>query len=89
MPALPSDYDSDPARWRSCERGAQVFGDVHAPVAQRIVGEDLAPVLTHLPDRDAVLRYCGSHSLHPDAADRVTPPVWLTKRGCVVYASEQ
>ena len=219
MPALPSDYDSDPGRWRSCDRSFQVFGDVHAPVAQRIVGEDLAPVLdigggqghlecllptgwpsivvdlsptqladaphpkvradasllpvrdrcagavtalwmlyhladpapaiaeaarvlrpgglfvastssrandpeltdgypptpfdaedapdivsaffgevqverwdapmTHLPDRDAVLRYCRSHSLHPDAADRVTPPVWLTKRGCVVYASEQ
>jgi SAM-dependent methyltransferase len=219
MPALPSDYDSDPGRWRSCDRNAQVFGDVHAPVARRIAGEDLAPVLdigggqgyletllptgwpsivvdlsptqladaphpkiradasvlpvrdrcagavaalwmlyhlddprlavaeaarvlrpgglfvastssrandpeltnghpptpfdaeeapdivatvfgdvqverwdapmTHLPDRDAVLRYCRSHSLHRDAADRVTPPVWLTKRGCVVYAYKQ
>jgi hypothetical protein len=45
--------------------------------------------MTHLPDRDAVLRYCRSHSLHPDGADRVTPPVWLTKRGCVVYAYKQ
>jgi len=45
--------------------------------------------MTYLPDRDAVLRYCRSHSLHRDAADRVTPPVWLTKRGCVVYASKQ
>jgi SAM-dependent methyltransferase len=216
MPALPSDYDSDPERWRSCDRSVQVFGDVHAPVARRIAGEDLAPVLdigggqgylecllptgwpsivvdlsptqladvphpkirasasvlpardrcagavaalwvlyhlddpglavaeaarvlrpgglfvastssrandpeltdgypptpfdaeeapdiiatvfgdvqverwdapmTYLPDRDAVLRYCRSHSLHRDVADRVTPPVWLTKRGCVVYA---
>jgi len=219
MPALPSDYDSDPGRWRSCDRGNQVFGDVHAPVARRIAGEDLAPVLdigggrgyletllptgwpsivvdlsptqladapdpkvradatalpvrgrcagavtalwmlyhlddpalavaeaarvlrpgglfvastssrandpeltdgypptsfdaehaadivasvfgdvqverwdapmTYLPDRDAVLLYCRSHSLHRDAADRVTPPVWLTKRGCVVYAYKQ
>ena len=219
MPALPSDYDSDPGRWRSCDRNVQAFGDVHAPVARRIVDEDLAPVLdvgggqghlgsllpagwpsivvdlspaqladaphpkvradalhlpfrdryagavtalwmlyhlddpalavaeaaralrpgglfvastssrsndpeltdgypprpfdaeeapdivaavfgdvqvdrwdgpmTHLPDRDAVLRYCRFHSLHRDAADRVTPPVWLTKRGCIVYASKQ
>jgi SAM-dependent methyltransferase len=219
MPALPSDYDSDPERWRSCDRSVQVFGDVHAPVARRIVDEDLAPVLdigggqgylasllptrwpstvvdhsatqvadaphpkvragasvlpvrdrcvgavtalwmlyhlddpasaiaeasrvlrpgglfvsstssrtndpeltdgypptsfdaeeaadivaavfgdvqverwdapmTYLPDRDAVLRYCRSHSLHRDAADRVAPPVWLTKRGCVVSAYKQ
>jgi SAM-dependent methyltransferase len=218
MPALPSDYDTDPERWRSCDRNVQVFGDIHSPVARRIVGEDLAPVLdigggqgylesllpegwpsvvvdlsptqlagashpkaradasllpfrgrcagavtalwmlyhledpasaiaeaarvlrpgglfvastssrrndpeltdehpptpfdaeeapnivatvfgdvqvehwdapmTYLPDRDAVLRYCRSHSLHLDAADRVTPPVWLTKRGCVVYARQ-
>jgi hypothetical protein len=27
--------------------------------------------------------------LHRDAADRVTPPLWLTKRGCVVYASKR
>ena len=219
MPALPSDYDSDPDRWHSCDRNVQVFGDIHSPVARRIVGENLAPVLdigggqgylesllptrwpsivvdlsptqladaphpkiradavhlpvrdrcasavtalwmlyhlddpasavaeaarvlrpgglfvastssrsndpeltdgypptpfdaeeapaivaavfgdvqverwdepmTYLSDRDAVLRYCRSHSLHRDAADRVTPPVWLTKRGCVVYAYKQ
>lgn len=219
MPVIPSDYDSDPERWRSCDRDIQVFGDVHAPVARRIIDEDLVPVLdigggqgylesllptgcpsvvvdlsptqladaphpkvradasvlplrdqcagavtalwmlyhlddpafavgeaarvlrpgglfvastssrsndpeltdgypptpfdaeeapaivaavfgdvnverwdepmTYLPDRDAVLRYCRSHSLHRDAADRVVPPVWLTKRGCVVYAYKQ
>ena len=175
MPVIRSDYDSDPERWRSCDRNVQMFGDVHAPVARRIIDEDLAPVLdigggqgyletllptgrpsivvdlsptqladaphpkiradasvlparhrsadpeltdgypptpfdaeeapaivaavfgdvhverwdepmTYLPDRDAVLRYCRSHSLHRDAADRVIPPVWLTKRGCAVYA---
>lgn len=219
MPALPSDYDSDPERWRSCDRSVQAFGDVHEPVARRIIDEDLAPVLdvgggqgflesllppgwpavvvdlspaqlvdapspkicadasslpvhtecagavtalwmlyhlddpasavaeaarilrpgglfvastssrdndpelidgypptpfdaeeapaivaaafgdvhverwdapmTYLPDREAVLRYCRSHSLHANAADRVTPPVWLTKRGCIVSASKQ
>jgi len=218
MPALPSDYDSDPERWGSCDRSVQVFGDVHEPVARRIVDEELAPVLdvgggqgrlesllpagwpaivvdisptqladapnpnvradasvlpvrdasvgavtalwmlyhledparaiaeaarvlrpgglfiastssrtsdpeltdgypptpfdaeeapaivaavfgkvqverwdapmTLLSDRDAVLRFCRSHLLPPEAADRVTPPVWLTKRGCLVYAAK-
>jgi hypothetical protein len=52
MPALPSDYDSEPGR-------------------------------------DAVLRYCRSHSLRREAANGVAPPVWLTKRGCVVSAYKQ
>ena len=216
MPALPSDYDSDPQRWWSRDPSVQVFGDVHEPIARRIVDEALTPVLdvgggqgrlesvlprgwpaivldmsprqlagapgpevradasvvpirshsvgavaalwmlyhlddpitaiaeaarvlrpgglfvastssrdndpeltdgypptpfdaeqapdivasvfgnvqverwdapmTYLPDREAVLRYCRSHSLHSDHADRVTPPVWLTKRGCLVSA---
>jgi SAM-dependent methyltransferase len=42
--------------------------------------------LTHLPDREAVLRYCRSHLLPASAAERVAPPVWLTKRGCLVIA---
>ena len=216
MPALPCDYESDPERWRSHDRSTQAFGDVHEPVAERIVVERLAPVLdvgggdgrlesllptdwpavvldlsptmladapspkvradaavlpvrddgagavtalwmlyhaddpvtviaelarvlrpgglfvassssrtsdpeltdgypptsfdaeeapdivasvlgdvqverwdapmTYLADRDAVIRYCRSHLLPPEAAERVEPPVWLTKRGCVVSA---
>jgi SAM-dependent methyltransferase len=42
--------------------------------------------LTRLPDREAVERYCRSHFLPPEAADRVEPPVTLTKRGCLVWA---
>lgn len=42
--------------------------------------------LMNLPDRAAVLRYCRSHGLPPEAADRVTPPFLLTKRGCLVWA---
>jgi SAM-dependent methyltransferase len=41
---------------------------------------------TLLPDRGAVQRYCRSHFLPPEAADRVEPPVTLTKRGCLVWA---
>lgn len=40
----------------------------------------------HLADRAAVLRYCRSHGLPPESADRVAPPLWLTKRGCLVWA---
>jgi hypothetical protein len=42
--------------------------------------------MTLLPDEAAVLSFCRSHLLPPEAADRVTPPVWLTKRGCLIYA---
>jgi SAM-dependent methyltransferase len=216
VPTVPFDYDSDPARVRSCDPSWQVGGDVHEPVAARIVAEDLRPVLdvgggpgrllerlpagwpawiidcsptqladapggrvladaaqlpvassrvgvvamlwmlyhcaephvaiaearrvlhsgglflawtasrrndpeltdgypptpfdaeeapalvagvfgdvevrtwdapmTRLPDRTAVEQYCRGHSLPRSAADRVDPPVWLTKRGCLVSA---
>lgn len=54
----------------------RVFGDVE------VVSWD-APLVV-LPDRQAVLAFCRSHFLPRDAADRVTPPVTLTKRGCFV-----
>lgn len=65
-----------------------------AEEAESIVGQVFADVtverwdapMTHLPDRDAVLAYCRSHLLPPEAAGRVTPPLWLTKRGCLIYA---
>lgn len=40
----------------------------------------------HLPDRAAILHYCRSHGLPSATADRVAPPLWLTKRGCLVWA---
>jgi len=57
---------------------ASVFGDVDV--------DSWDGPYTVLPDRDAVLRYCRSHFLPPEAADRATPPVTLTKRGCLVWA---
>ncbi len=59
---------------------AGVFGEVD------VVSWD-APLVV-LPDREAVLAFCRSHFLPPEAADRVTPPVTLTKRGCFVYATK-
>jgi hypothetical protein len=42
--------------------------------------------MTYLPDHEAVVRYCRSHLLPPSAADGVDAPLWLTKRGCLVFA---
>jgi SAM-dependent methyltransferase len=39
-----------------------------------------------LPDHDAVTQFLRSHHLPSGAARRVTPPVQLTKRGCLVFA---
>jgi SAM-dependent methyltransferase len=57
---------------------ASVFGDVEV--------ETWDGPFTVLPDREAVVQYCRSHFLPPEAADRVTPPVTLTKRGCLMWA---
>lgn len=57
---------------------ASVFGDVEVDAWD-------GP-FTRLPDREAVVRYCRSHFLPPEAADRVDPPLTLTKRGCLVWA---
>ena len=70
----PTTFDAEDA----AEIVASVFGDV---AVERWDGP-----MTRLPDHDAVLRYCRSHFLPQEAADRVTPPVWLTKRGCLVFA---
>ncbi|MGH9096192.1 MAG: class I SAM-dependent methyltransferase, partial [Acidimicrobiales bacterium] len=45
MTALPPDYDDDPDRWLSLDRSSQAYGDVHSPVAARIVSEGLSPVI--------------------------------------------
>jgi SAM-dependent methyltransferase len=71
-PPSPFDAEEAPAIVGS------VFGDVEV--------QTWDGPLTLLPDRDAVQRYCRSHFLPPEAAGRVTPPVTLTKRGCLVWA---
>jgi hypothetical protein len=42
--------------------------------------------MTHLPDQDAVKRFCRTHLLPPQAADWVQAPLWVTMRGCRVWA---
>lgn len=70
----PSTFDAEEA----AAIAGSVFGDVEV--------ETWDGPFTRLPDHSAVLRYCRSHFLPPEAADRVTPPVTLTKRGCLVWA---
>ncbi len=46
--AVPGDYDVQPERFRANRRLVERFGlagDVHEPVAERLVGERLAPTL--------------------------------------------
>lgn len=47
MPHLQSDYDDNPGRWRTIVSVGKRFAatDVHGPVAERIVAENLRPVL--------------------------------------------
>jgi SAM-dependent methyltransferase len=40
--------------------------------------------LVQIPDRKALARYLRSHGLPPDKVERVSPPITLTKRGCLV-----
>jgi SAM-dependent methyltransferase len=70
----PSTFDAEDAE----QIVRRVFTDV-------IVERWDAPMI-RLPDREAVLLYCRSHHLKAEAAERVRPPVWLTKRGCLIYA---
>ena len=73
-PATTFDAEEAPDRVRS------VFG----PDAVEVIRWD-AP-LVRLPDRAAVIRYLRSHHLPAGDVERVTPPVTLTKRGCLVIA---
>jgi hypothetical protein len=95
-----SDYDDAPERWQTNVevRRRFAYGDVHAPVAERIVAGGLTPILDvgcgdgelTLPDREAVRDYLVSRLMPPAeaelAADRVDAPVDVTKRGVIVYA---
>jgi hypothetical protein len=65
---------------------AEEAGSIVSTVFGEVRVESWDARMTYLPDRDAVVRYCRSHLLPRSAADAVTPPLWLTKRGCLVFA---
>jgi hypothetical protein len=41
-----------------------------------------------LRDRLEVAEYARSHLIPPSVAERVDPPITLTKRGCLVWAKK-
>jgi SAM-dependent methyltransferase len=78
----PELIDAYPSTTFDAEEAEQIIRRVFTDVTV----EHWDAPMTHLPDRDAVVRYCRSHHLSAEAADRVKPPVWLAKRGCLLYA---
>jgi ubiquinone/menaquinone biosynthesis C-methylase UbiE len=45
--------------------------------------------LVRIPERKTLARYLRSHGLPPDTVERVSPPITLTKRGCLVLGYKQ
>ncbi|MBO0743745.1 MAG: class I SAM-dependent methyltransferase [Candidatus Dormibacteraeota bacterium] len=74
--------DGYPATTFDAEEAEGIVGSVFDSV--RVTRWDRPAVC--LADRAAVLRYCRSRGLPPETADRAAPPLWLTKRGCLVWA---
>lgn len=60
--------------------------EVVAAVFDRVDVRRWDAPMTVLKDRVAVERYCVHHLLDPATADRVSTPITLTKRGCLVVA---
>lgn len=74
--------DGYPASTFDAEEAADIVASVFEDVSvTRWDGK-----LTLLEDRAALERYCRSHNLPAAAVERATPPVLLTKRGCLVTA---
>ncbi len=65
---------------------AEEAGDLVAEVFDQVDTERWDAPMTHLLDQDAVKRFCRTHLLPPESADRVQAPVWITMRGCLVWA---
>jgi len=74
----PTTFDAEDA----AELVAEVFGDANVDVERWD-----EPMVT-LHDPDEVTAYARSHLLPVDVAIRVSPPVTLTKRGCLVWATK-
>ena len=73
----PTTFDAENA----AELVAEVFGDANVKVERWD-----EPMVT-LDDREEIIAYARSHLLPADVAGRVSPPVTLTKRGCLVWAT--
>ena len=76
--------DGYPPTTFDAEEAPDLVADVFGTEAVTVIGWD-GPLL-RLPDRDAIRRYARTHYLSPAVADRVSAPVTVTKRGCLVVA---
>jgi SAM-dependent methyltransferase len=73
----PTSFDAENA----AELVADVFGDTNVEV------ERWDEPMVELHDGDEILAYARSHLIPTNLAARVSPPVTLTKRGCLVWAT--
>ncbi|MGH9004903.1 MAG: class I SAM-dependent methyltransferase [Acidimicrobiia bacterium] len=76
--------DGYPPTTFDAEEAADLVADVFGKDAVEVIRWD-GPFL-RLPDQEAVRRYLRTHYLPASIAERVTPPLTLTKRGCLVLA---
>jgi SAM-dependent methyltransferase len=74
----PTSFDAENA----AELVAGVFGDANVQV------ERWDAPMVELHDRDEVRAYARSHLVSADVAGRIEPPITLTKRGCLVWATK-
>jgi len=74
----PTSFDAEEA----AELVANAFGDANLEV------DRWDEPMVELRDRDEISAYARSHLLPADVAARVEPPITLTKRGCLVWATK-
>jgi hypothetical protein len=73
-----------PATNFDAEEAADVVADVFG--ASNVDVQRWDEPAVELLDRADVAAYARSHLVDPEVAERVRPPVMLTKRGCLVWA---
>jgi SAM-dependent methyltransferase len=76
--------DGYPATTFDAEEAPELVAAVFGQQAVEVVSWD-GPIL-RLPDQEALRRYLRTHYLAASVADRVTTPLTVTKRGCLVIA---
>ena len=76
--------DGYPRTTFDAEEAADIVSDVFG--ASNVEVERWDAPLVQLADREEVAAYARSHLLPPAVVEAVTPPVTLTKRGCLVWA---
>jgi SAM-dependent methyltransferase len=76
--------DGYPPTTFDAEEAPDLVGAVFGKEAVEVISWD-EPLL-RLPDRDAIKRYLRTHYLPANLAERLTPPLTVTKRGCLVIA---